>query len=418
MSKTIEDIDLENSELIPENLLYEIFEVQYDDLFCKILKISEKSFTYFLQQQVIFNLLIIHKKVDPSILTAFHELFTKRYKENVKTMKNNYEIIKNKEKEDNNDLVYLDATKCFIHCHKCYNIVHKCGSKLILYDDHIYCTKCNNVYNKNQIMLFCEECKKNYFTKLRKPIFNNNKKFDKLFLLKYKKYHCPSEKEEKIKCIKCSNYLYFRLNLNNQKNEDCINTIYCIKCKLKYNLKDVYFKCKICLSNFKCQARIFRDFPNKKKNLLFLIHTLLRNKNALPNLNLYNKKCSCDLTKISEYNHNDGGKFLEGIKNNKKAIVCNLCFNIFSYNHISWKCPSCGENFKYRNDNKSKSKSKSKSKNKNYNKSKSKSRSKNVNIKNSNNSYQKLIKKNYNNNIKKNPFSNNKISNIYKKKLI
>ena len=413
MSKTIEDIDLENSELIPENLLYEIFEVQYDDLFCKILKISEKSFIYFLQQQVIFNLLIIHKKVEPSILNAFHELFIKRYKENVKTTKNNYEIIKNKEKDDNNDLIYLDVTKCFIHCHKCYNIVHKCGSKLILYDDYIYCTKCNNVYNKNQIMLFCQECKKNYFTKLRKPIFNNNKKFEKLFLLKYKEYHCPSEKEEKIKCIKCSNYLYFRLNLNNQKNEDSINTIYCIKCKLKYNLKDVFFKCKICLSNFKCQARIFRDFPTKKKRLLFLIHTLLRNKNALPNLNLCNKKCSCDLTDIKEYNHDDGGIFLEGIKNNKKTIVCNICFNIFRYNHTNWNCPSCGEIFKYKNTNKSQSKTKTK----NYNKSKS--RSKNINIATDNNSIRDLvIKKSINNDKKNNPFSNNNnISIIYKKKI-
>jgi Zn finger protein HypA/HybF involved in hydrogenase expression len=177
MSKTIDHIDLDNSDLIPDNLLYEIFEVQYDDLFCKILKVSEKSFVYFLQQQVIFNLLIIHKKVDPSTLTAFQDLFFKRYKENVKSMKNNFEIIKNKEKNNDKDLIYLDVTKCYIHCHKCDNIMHKCGSKLILFDEHIYCTKCNNVYNKNQIMLFCPECKKNYFTKLRKPIFNNNKKF-------------------------------------------------------------------------------------------------------------------------------------------------------------------------------------------------------------------------------------------------
>ena len=152
MSKTIDNSDLEKSELIPDNLLYEIFEVQYDDLFCKILKISEKSFAYFLQQQVIFNLLIIKKKVDPSILTAFQELFIKRYKENVKAMKKIYEIIKNKEKDNDESLIYLDITKCYIHCHKCYNIIHKCGSKLVLYNDYIFCIKCNNVYNKNQII--------------------------------------------------------------------------------------------------------------------------------------------------------------------------------------------------------------------------------------------------------------------------
>ena len=355
MSKTIEHIDLDNSDLIPDNLLYEIFEAQYDDLFCKILKVSEKSFVYFLQQQVIFNLLIIHKKVDPSTLTAFQDLFFKRYKENVKSMKNNFEIIKNKEKNNDKDLIYLDVTKCYIHCHKCDNIMHKCGSKLILFDEHIYCTKCNNVYNKNQIMLFCPECKKNYFTKLRKPIFNNNKKFEKLFILKYKKYHCPSEKEEKIKCLKCSNNLYFRLIQNNPKNEDNIDIIYCIKCKLKYNLKDVYFKCKVCLKNFKCLAKIYRDFTKKKKQLLFLIHTLLRNKNALPNISLCDKKCNCDLKDIDEYKHNeDKGKYLEGIKNNKKNVICSVCLKIYEFSDVDWNCPKCGITFKYKSRSNSK----------------------------------------------------------------
>ena len=350
MSKTIDNIDLDNSDLLPDNLLYEIFEVQYDDLFCKILKISEKSFSYFLQQQVIFNLLIIHKKVDPSILTAFQDLFFKRYKENVKTMRNNFEIIKNKEKNNDEDLIYLDITKCYIHCHKCYNIIHKCGNKLIFFDEHIYCIKCMNVYNKNQIMLFCPECKRNYYTKLRKPVFNNKKKFEKLFILRYKKYHCPSGKEEKIKCLKCSNNLYFRFIQDNQKNEDNINTIYCIKCKLKYNLKDVFFKCKICLKNFKCEARIYRDFPKKKKKLLFLIHTLLRNKNALPNLSLCEKQCNCDLKEVDEYKHNeDKGKYLEGIKNNKKSVICSICMKILEYSDVDWNCPKCGNIFKYSN---------------------------------------------------------------------
>ena len=397
MSKTIEGIEKENSELIPENSLYEIFETQYDDLFCKILKISEKSFTYFLQQQVIFNLLIIQKKVDTSILTAFQELFYKRYKENVKSTKKNFEIIKNKEANNSDDLIYLDVTKCYIHCHKCYTILHKCGSKLILYDEHVYCTKCNNVYNKNQIMLLCPECKKNYFTKLRKPIFNNNKKYEKLFILKYKKYHCPSDKEEKIKCIKCSNNLYFRLIQNNPKDEESINTIYCIKCKLKYNLKDVLFKCKICLNNFKCQAKIFRDFPSKKRKLLFLIHTLLRNKNALPNVNLFQKKCNCDLKHIGEYNHKeDDGKLLEAVKNNKKSVVCNACFKIFKFNEVKWNCPLCGGIIKYKNTNKSRSKSKNKT--------------------TRNNSFRELIENNNTDDIKKVPVLNTNTNNIFNKK--
>ena len=50
------------AEYISEKELYDIFEFNYDDLFCKILKITEKSLTYFLKQQVIYNLHIIKKK--------------------------------------------------------------------------------------------------------------------------------------------------------------------------------------------------------------------------------------------------------------------------------------------------------------------------------------------------------------------
>ena len=342
--KTANDIDL-----ISENELYEIFDFQYDDLFCKILKISEKSFTYFLKQQVLFNLQIIKKTIDQEILSAYQDLFIKRYKENIKSMKNDFSILKEKEENNDTDITYLDISKCYIHCHKCFNIIHKCGKKLILYNEHIFCIKCNNVYNKNQIMLFCPECQKNYISKLRKPVYNeNNKKFEKLFLLKFKKYHCDTNKEEKIKCLKCSNNLYYRLSSQNLINDKNINKVYCIKCKLKYNLNEVFFKCKKCLKNFKSEAKLFRDFPKNKKHLLFLIHTLLRNKSAQPSLSQCEQNCDCDLKEVEDYFHSkDKGKLLEGLKNNQKYIVCEKCFFNIKYDEADWKCPKCGENIRY-----------------------------------------------------------------------
>ena len=337
-----------NNELLSDKELYEIFEFHYDDLFCKILKISEKSFIYFLKQQVLFNLQIIKRNSSSETLKAYLDLFIKRYKENQKLVKKNFDFIKQQEQKEDNNLIYLDMTKCYIHCHKCSDIFHKCGKKLILYDEHVYCIKCNNVYNKNQIMLFCQACNKNYLSKLRKPVFNGNKKYEKLFLLKFKRYHCDTKKEEKIKCLKCSNNLYFRFSQHNQTKEDNINVIYCIKCKLKYSIKDVFFKCKICLKNFKSEAKIFRDFPSKKKKLLFIIHTLLRNKNALPDLSLCERTCACKLKNVKQYFHKeDKGKFLEGIKNNKTSVVCGKCFKIFQFNEITWNCPDCDEEFKY-----------------------------------------------------------------------
>ena len=122
----VEELEKFN-EYISEKDLYEIFEIQYDDLFCKILKISEKSFTYFLKQQILFNLEIIKRKVSSEIISAYLDLFIKRYKENLKIVRKNVEIIKEKEKANDNNLTYLDITKCYIHCHKCFSIIHKCG---------------------------------------------------------------------------------------------------------------------------------------------------------------------------------------------------------------------------------------------------------------------------------------------------
>ena len=346
-------IQRNRNDIISEKELYEIFEFQYDDLFCKILKITEKSFSSFLKQQVSYHLQIISKNVIPKIFKAYLDLFSKRYKENLKLVQDNYNIIQEKMQNENDSLNYLDITKCFIHCHKCFNIIHKCGKKLVLYDEFVYCIKCNNVYNKNQILLFCPSCKKNYLSKFRKPVFNGNKKFEKLFLTKFKKYHCNTNKEEKIKCLKCSNNLYFRLSQHNSIKENNINIIYCIKCKLKYNIQEAFFKCKICLKNFKGEAKLFRGFSKKKKNILFLIHALLRNKNVLPNYNLHEKICKCDLKTITEYFHKeDQGKLIEGIKNNNKYAVCIKCFSNFKYDEVKWICPECQSEFRNKNDKK------------------------------------------------------------------
>ena len=111
------DINNSNNAFISEKDLYEIFEFQYDDLFCKILKINEKSFIYFLKQQVLLNLQITKKNASKEQLKDYLDLFIKRYKEQLKLVKNNFDIIKQKEKNEVNTLIFLDITKCYIHCH-------------------------------------------------------------------------------------------------------------------------------------------------------------------------------------------------------------------------------------------------------------------------------------------------------------
>lgn len=96
------------------------------------------------------------------------------------------------------------------------------------------------------------------------------------------------------------------------------------------------------MNNFKCQAKIYRDFPNKKKKLLFIIHTLLRNKKALPNINLCNKKCKCDIKNVTEYTHNDNGILLEGVKNNKKKLYAKNVFRFLIIMNLTGNAQNVG----------------------------------------------------------------------------
>jgi hypothetical protein len=85
---------------------------------------------------------------------------------------------------------------------------------------------------------------------------------------------------------------------------------------------------------------------------------------------------------------------LEGVKNNKKSVVCNACYQKFKYNEVNWHCPVCDGTFKYKNTNKSRSKSKKTRKN----------------------SYKELDEKNNVNDIKKIPVLSANINSIFKNK--
>ena len=64
MSNLSDEIEIKNSEILPDNMIYEIFETQYNDLFCKILKITEKSFTYFYEVYRMITLKFSLKKTE------------------------------------------------------------------------------------------------------------------------------------------------------------------------------------------------------------------------------------------------------------------------------------------------------------------------------------------------------------------
>ena len=192
-----ENIDnVENKEgIISESDLLDLYDFQYNDLFSKILKKNEEKFFALLQEQVLLNLRIINKLSDLSLMSYFQDFILERYKTDKKKITNDIEEIK---KLQEKDIVYLDYSNCYIHCHKNLNAFHKCLNKLILYKGFIYCLQCNKVYNENQIKLYCSECDEIYFSKLRKNVDESNVFF---FPVVFMKNHCQTEYdyEEKIK---------------------------------------------------------------------------------------------------------------------------------------------------------------------------------------------------------------------------
>ena len=332
--------NLEQGGNISQNDLKEIFTIQYNDLFNKLIKKSLEEFIYLLKQQIILHLRIIDKQCDSSLLSNFYKKYQNISKnEKIRIIKIFNELGSFQEK----NLVYLNILDIYVHCPQCKEAIHKCGNKLVIFENYFFCIKCKKVYNSNHIKLFCKECKKTYLTTKRTALEKKNNYF---YSTSYIKYHCLSENEEKIKCLNCENDLYYNININTKgKEEKGIKDIFCIKCKLIFDTKEIFFTCKICGENFKAEPQIYRNFPSIKKYLLLLIHTFRKNIYALPDI-ITNKKCNCDLNGIQYFLHKDNGRLYEGNKNGKSVIICDHCYGIFKNENFNWNCPLCGGSFK------------------------------------------------------------------------
>ena len=156
-----------NQGIISESDLFDVYENQYNNLFSKILKISEEKFFALLQEQVLINLRIVNKLSDLSLMSFFQELIYERYKTDKEKIVKDMDTIP---KLNEDEIIYLNYNNCYIHCKNNIEIQHNCGNKLIYFHEFIYCMNCKKVYNENLIKLYCKCCNKKFFSKLR----NNN----------------------------------------------------------------------------------------------------------------------------------------------------------------------------------------------------------------------------------------------------
>ena len=328
--------------VILEKEFKEIYNTQYNDLFPKILSKTKSDFISLLKSQVSLHLKIINKTVPNTLNAKYLEIFTKKYfLDKSKTTKGLEDILKNPDLQKS----FLQLVNCYIHCHRCTKILHVCKNNLISYKGYIYCIHCQKVYNENQIKLYCEECKTCYYSKIRYLL---NKKYENFFHVCFKEYHCNIDEEEKIKCLECGHDLYYNIAYDkNNLKKNGISEIFCLKCKLLFDMNEVFFRCKKCNKNFKSEAKIYNNFSNLKNQFLLIMHSLRKKKYALPDKR-NNRKCKCDLTKYEKYIHEDDGGILY-LGHNLKGeyiILCDSCYTIFNYNDFIWACPICNSNFK------------------------------------------------------------------------
>ena len=244
-----------------EKELKDIYETQYNDIFPKILIKTQSEFISLLKEKVLLHLKIINKTSVNSLNSKYLEIYTNIYiRDKSKVSKGLEDINKNKNLQEQ----YLEPLNCYIHCFKCSSIFHKCKNKVIIYKNNIYCLNCQKVYNENQIKLYCNECKTCYLSKLRNVL---NKRYEYFYPVIFKKYHCQIEDDEKIKCLECHNDLYYNISYDKINK---INEIFCLKCKLLFDLNEILFKCKICQKDFKAEAQLYSHFSNLKTQFFII----------------------------------------------------------------------------------------------------------------------------------------------------
>jgi hypothetical protein len=158
-----------------------------------------------------------------------------------------------------------------------------------------------------------------------------------------------NEEEEIIKCLQCGEELYYdlsKLKDENYEPPDVITQLVCPNCKLMFDTQEVKFICYDCEKEFMTDAKLYNDFSLYRKKIIFLVHSLFKEKNALPD-NYNGKKCICNTDLIKQYLHEkDKGVLLEGYKDEKNKIICQQCFEIFDKDSFEWKCPLCRGKFK------------------------------------------------------------------------
>ena len=192
---------------------------------------------------------------------------------------------------------------------------------------YVICLKCKKCYKSDIIRMFCDYCKKQYFSSPLSPNEDEN-----IFPATWEKYHCNSLINKIMKCIKCQQNLYINIKTNKLI---CLNK----NCNFSAKAESITWKCNICSAEFKSPAKIYNPLEFFNLNTAIKL-TLLYKKKALP------PSLPCcpdvDMNQLTFYHKEEcKGILYLGELNEKEIVVCEKCHAMNFYKKFTWICPRC-----------------------------------------------------------------------------
>ena len=217
------------------------------------------------------------------------------------------------------------------HERNCINLSidkKNCGSN---HDICLFCEKCEMIYKSNFIKFKCNSTGDDFYSKV---IDIENKDPNCLPLATWKKYHCNAVMNDKMKCEKCNNELYFISN----------NKIFCKTCNKEFNPLEIKHKCLICKNIFSSEAKIFNSLEYKALKICIKEAIISKIKAKPKSLGC---GCNSEIKKL-KFIHRKfcRGELFLGELNGKKVVICSKCDSIGNYDNYVWTCPLCYKKFR------------------------------------------------------------------------
>ena len=195
----------------------------------------------------------------------------------------------------------------------------------------VVCENCQKVYYSSFILARCYKCKVDYYTSLLSDDEN-----PELLLATWENYHCPQLINEKMKCIKCYEYLYINMKTGLLT---CLNK----KCEFVSKPSRILWTCMVCKTEFKSGAIPYNPLDGEVTRRL-ISQTLLLKHKAHPR-----KMPCCKLNVFFTdffHKHSCNGILYESELDDNIIVVCEKCKAINYYDRINWTCPKCGKRFR------------------------------------------------------------------------